>query len=102
MDYPGGVGRGCGVGRGLGNGVARGVGVGVTVGVGVGVTGVGVGVTGVGVGVGVPGVGVGLPPPPKLNLPMRSIQLKPVLDEGKYWFTCQKVMPSLGSMVVMV
>jgi hypothetical protein len=60
--YPGGVGRGCGVGRSLGNGVglgvAVGVGVGVTAGVGVGVTaGVGVGVT-VGVAVGV-GVGVG-------------------------------------------
>jgi hypothetical protein len=64
--YPGGVGRGCGVGRSLGNGVGLGVtvgvgvGVGVTIGVGVGVTvGVGVGVTiGVAVAVGL-GVGVG-------------------------------------------
>ena len=105
MDYPGGVGRGCGVGRGLGNGVGLGVAVGVCVGVAVGV-GVGVGVTGVGVGVGVPGVGVGvgvgLPPPTKLNLPMRWIQLKPVPLDGRYWFTCQKVMPSAGSMLVMV
>src|SRR6266567_770468 len=77
MDYPGGVGRGCGVGRGLGNGVGLGVAVGVC-------------------------VGVGLPPPTKLNLPMRWIQLKPVPLDGRYWFTCQKVMPSAGSMLVMV
>ncbi len=88
------------MGRGLGVALGVAVGVAVGVGVGVGVTGVGVGVPGVGVGV--PGVGVGLPPPAKLNLPMRSIQLKPVLDDGKYWFTCQKVIPSTGSMVVMV
>ena len=58
FDQPGGVGRGCGVGRSLGNGVGLGVAVGVTLGVGVEV-GVGVGVTfGVAVAEGV-GVGVG-------------------------------------------
>ena len=38
---------------------------------------------------------------PKLNLPMRVCQLKlPVV--ASYSFTCQKLMPSAGSMVVML
>ena len=87
-------GRGGGVGRGLGEAVPLGVGVGLGVFVGVGVA------VAVPVGDAV-GVGVGEPPPAKLNLPTRVCQLKlPVT--ASYSFTCQKLVPSAGSTVVML
>src|SRR5262249_29652392 len=78
-----GVGRGRGVGAGL-PGVAVGVGVADAVAVAVAVA-----------------VGVGLAPPWKLNLPIRVCQLK-LPFVAWYSFTCQKVIPSDGSMVVML
>ena len=41
------------------------------------------------------------PPPSKLNLPMRVCQLKLLLSRS-IRSTCQKLMPSDGSMVVML
>ena len=67
------------MGRGRGVGVVLGVGDAIAVAVGVGLA----------------------PPPPKLNFPMRVCQLK-LPFTAWYSFTCQKLVPSEGSMAFLL
>src|SRR2546423_5667042 len=77
-------------GRGGIVGCGRGVGVALSEGCPVGV-GVAVAVA----------VGVGLAPPAKLNFPMRVCQLK-LPFTAWYSFTCQKLVPSAGSITFLL
>ena len=80
------VGRGRGVGVTLGDGCTVAVGVADTLAVAVAIA---------------VAVGVGLPPPAKLNFPMRVCQLK-LPFTAWYSFTCQKLVPSEGSIAFLL